>query len=113
MLKKTVLRRKTDFSQIYNKGKSVGDRYVVLFYRKNNLPYNRMAFLASKKVGNSVKRNRARRLLKESLRLTNLKIPQSGYDFIIIARNTIVNAKCAEVKKSLESAFRRTGVIKK
>jgi len=113
MLKKTVLRRKTDFSQIYNKGKSVGDRYVVLFYRKNNLPYNRTAFLASKKVGNSVKRNRARRLLKESLRLTNLKIPQSGYDFIIIARNTIVNAKCAEVKKSLESAFRRTGVIKK
>ena len=113
MLKKNVLRRKSDFSTIYNKGKSVGDRYVVLFYRKNNLSHNRVAFLASKKVGNSVKRNRARRLLKESFRLTNLKIPTGGYDFIIIARNTIVNAKCPEVKKSLESAFRRTGVIKK
>ena len=113
MLKKNVLRRKTDFSAIYNKGKSVGDRYVVLFYRKNHLPYNRMAFLASKKVGNSVKRNRARRLLKESFRLTEMNIPTSGYDFIVIARNTIVNAKCAEVKKSLESAFRRTGVCKK
>ena len=35
-------------------------RYVVVFYRKNNLPYTRKAFLASKKVGNSVRRNRAR-----------------------------------------------------
>ena len=112
MLKKNVLRRKSDFSSIYNKGKSVGDRYVVLFYRKNNLPYNRLAYLASKKVGNSVKRNRARRLMKESFRLTNLDLP-TGYDFIVIARNTIVDAKCAEVKKSLESAFRRTGVMKK
>ncbi|MEE0691597.1 MAG: ribonuclease P protein component [Lachnospiraceae bacterium] len=112
MLKKNVLRKKSDFTAIYNKGKSVGDKYIVLFYKKNNLPYNRKAFLASKKVGNSVKRNRARRLMKESFRLTEFKIPQ-GYDFIFIARNTIVNAKCAEVKKSLESALRRTGVNKK
>lgn len=112
MLKKHVLRRKSDFTGIYNKGKSIGDRYVVLFFRKNHLTYNRMAFLASKKVGNSVKRNRARRLMKESYRLTDLKIPE-GYDFIFIARNTIVSAKCAEVKKSLESALRRTGVVKK
>ena len=112
MLKKNVLRRKSDFSTIYNKGKSVGDRYVVLFYRKNNLPYNRLAYLASKKVGNAVKRNRARRLLKESVRLTNLELP-TGYDYIIIARNTITNAKCAEVKRSFESALKRTGVLKK
>ena len=112
MLKKNVLRRKSDFSAIYNKGKSVGDRYVVLFYRKNNLTYNRIAYLASKKVGNAVKRNRARRLMKESVRLTNLEIP-AGYDLIFIARNTITNAKCAEVKRSLESALKRTGVMKK
>ena len=112
MLKKNVLRRKTDFQGIYNRGKSVGDRYVVLFYRKNHLPYSRMAFLASKKVGNSVSRNRARRLMKESYRLTDKKIPE-GYDVIFIARNTIAGAKCADVKKSLESAIRRTGVLKK
>ena len=112
MLKKNVLRRKTDFQGIYKRGKSVGDRYVVLFYRKNHLPYSRMAFLASKKVGNSVSRNRARRLMKESYRLTDKKIPE-GYDVIFIARNTIAGAKCADVKKSLESAIRRTGVLKK
>ena len=112
MLKKNVLRRKSDFSSIYKKGKSVGDRYVVLFYKKNGLPYNRMAFLASKKVGNSVQRNRARRLMKESFRLMDSDIP-TGYDFIVIARNTISGKKCADVKKSLESAFSKTKVIKK
>lgn len=111
MLKKNVLRKKSDFSSIYNKGKSVGDRFVVLFYRQNHLPYNRTGFLASKKVGNSVKRNRARRLMKESYRTIENDLPQ-GYDFIIIARNTISERKCADVEKSLKSAFRKAGVYK-
>ena len=68
MLKKDILRRKDDFNSIYRKGRSIGERYVVLFYRENDLSYNRTAFLASKKVGNSVERNRARRLMKENYR---------------------------------------------
>ena len=112
MLKKNVLRKKSDFDSMYKRGKSVGDRYLVLFYRKNNLPYNRTGFLASKKVGNSVQRNRARRLMKESYRHLEKSLP-IGYDFIIIARNTISRRKCMEVERSLMSAFRRTGVIKK
>ena len=109
MLKKNVLRKYSDFSAIYKRGKSVGDRYVVLFYRPNELSYNRTGFLASKKVGNSVKRNRAKRLMKESYRAISPSLP-SGYDFIIIARNTICGKKCAEVERSLISAFKRTGV---
>ncbi|MDD7718603.1 MAG: ribonuclease P protein component [Eubacteriaceae bacterium] len=110
MLKKNVLRRKSDFSSIYNKGKSVGDRYVVIFYKKNNLPYNRTAFLASKKVGNSVHRNRARRLMKESVRTSELEI-STGFDIIYIARNTIIDRNCAEVRNSIESALKKTKVL--
>jgi ribonuclease P protein component len=106
MLKQNVLRKRTDFSAIYNKGKSLGERYIVLFYRKNDLPYSRTAFLASKKVGNSVERNRARRLMKESIRTSQVNLPD-GYDFIFIARNTILNTKCADVKKSIEAAIKK------
>jgi len=106
MLKQNVLRKRTDFSAIYNKGKSLGERYIVLFYRKNDLPYSRTAFLASKKVGNSVERNRARRLMKESIRTSQVQLPD-GYDYIFIARNTILNRKCADVKKSIEAAIKK------
>lgn len=84
---------------------------MVLFFRPNHLPYNRTGFLASKKVGNSVKRNRARRLMKEAYRTFSGELPQ-GYDFIIIARNTISGRKCEDVEKSLKSAFKKTGVLK-
>ncbi|MBK5245689.1 MAG: ribonuclease P protein component [Peptostreptococcaceae bacterium] len=106
MLKPNVLRKKKDFSTLYSKGKSVGDKYVVLFYRKNGLTYNRVAFLASKKVGNSVFRNRARRLMKESFRELEKEF-RIGYDLIIIGRNTINGIKCQEVIKSLKSAANR------
>ena len=110
MLKKNVLRRKSDFSSIYNRGQSVGSKYVVLFYKKNGLDYGRTAFLASKKVGNSVKRNRARRLMKESVRLLSWQVPK-GYDVIFIARSTINDVKNADVKKSIFTAVKRAGLL--
>lgn len=110
MLNKTILRNKKDFSRIYSKGKSIGDRYIVLFFKRNNLDYYRKAFLASKKVGNSVKRNRARRLMKESVRLLEFDLSK-GYDYIFIARNTIDGKSYSEVSRSIKSALKRSGTL--
>ena len=111
MLKKDILRRKDDFDSVYKKGKSVADRYTVLFYRRNGLSYNRIAFLASKKVGNSVQRNRARRLMKENYRFLKDSITD-GYDLIFIARNTINGMKMPEVGKSMRNAVKRAKLLK-
>ena len=106
MLKKEILRKKSDFDAIYRAGRTVPDRYVVLFLRKNDLPYSRTAFLASKKVGNSVQRNRAKRLMRESYRLNEDKF-SAGYDIIFIARNTINGRKLKDVEKSMMNAAAR------
>ena len=111
MLRPDVLRRKSDFDALYKKGKSVGDKYVVIFCRENGSSINRTAFLASKKVGNSVSRNRARRLMKESYRLSREDI-KDGFDLIFIARSTIKGKKCGEVKRSVDSGLKRLGVMK-
>ncbi|MDD2294647.1 MAG: ribonuclease P protein component [Eubacteriales bacterium] len=111
MLKADVLRKKEDFTNIYRRERSVASKFVVVFYRKNHLPYSRKAFLASKKVGKSVQRNRARRLMKESYRQLENQIPP-GWDFIFIARQTILDSKCADVKKAMEAAIKRAGIIK-
>lgn len=102
-----VLKNQKEFDEVYRKGKSVPDRYLVLLYRKNGRPEARISFLASKKVGNSVKRNRARRLMKESLRLSGIRL-QPGTDYVVIARQSINGVKQQDVQKSLVSAFRRS-----
>lgn len=112
MKKPHVLRKQEDFNRLYRKGISCGSFHLILFYRKNDLSYNRKAFLASKKVGNSVCRNRARRLMKEAFRKKEEMLP-SGYDFLLIARRNIVEAKCENVERSLQRALERAGFIKK
>ena len=110
MLREDVLRKKTDFDAVYSKGRSTGSRYVVIFYLKNDLGLTRTCFLASKKVGNSVMRNRARRLMKESFRQIKGRLPE-GYDLIFIARTTIQGRVCSEVKRSMVDALKRAKLI--
>ncbi|MDR0886782.1 MAG: ribonuclease P protein component [Clostridiales Family XIII bacterium] len=111
MLKPDVLRGAQNFSLVYNRGKSIGGKYVVVFYKRNGLAFSRRGFLASKKVGNAVKRNRARRLMKEAYR-TGFGIQlKSGYDYIFIARNTIEGAKMQEVSRTLYGTLRKADLI--
>ena len=107
MHKEEILRKNEDFSNVYKKGKSLGEQYIVFFYRKNYKQINRVGFLASKKVGNSVLRNRARRLMKESYRNLKNNII-TGYDMIFIARNKIVGCKQIDVEKSMKRALKRS-----
>ena len=112
MKREFVLRSKKDFSRLKNKGKSIPGRYCILVYLPNDLGINRKAFLASKKVGNSVERHRATRLLREGFRLMEKEhdVPQ-GMDFLLIARNSILDSKCADVKKNIEAAMKKAGFI--
>ena len=99
-----TLRNQRDFSKVYNRGRSRGSRFVVVLYRKNNLDFTRTAFVSSKKVGNSVERNRARRLMKEAYRDLSGRV-KSGYDIVFVARNTIIGSKEQEVRKVMEKAM--------
>ena len=113
MLFSESLKKYGDFQRVYKRGRSYANKYLIMYVLKQDVQENRIGISVSKKVGNSVKRNRARRLMKESYRQLSSGLPQGGYDFIIIARNTISGKKCADVEKSLRSAFRRTGVMEK
>ena len=100
-----TIREQNDFNRVYNNGRSKGSKYVVVLYNKNKLPYSRVAFVASKKVGNSVKRNRSRRLMREAYRSFRDKIVP-GYDIIFVARNTINDCKYDDVSRAMFGAVR-------
>ncbi len=94
------IRKNQEFKRVYNKGKSVVNRYLVMYYMKNNLPYNRIGFSVSKKVGKSVVRNRVRRLMKETYRLRKIDI-NNGYDLVFVARVRMNQADYRTVEKSM------------
>ena len=107
-----ILRNKEDFNRLHKNGKSSAGKHVVLVTVKNDLPYNRRAFLASKKVGNSVQRHRATRLMREAFRqIEKETVLPEGNDFLFIARSTIKDSKCADVKKSIEAALKRASLL--
>jgi ribonuclease P protein component len=104
MLRPDVLRDKRDFDRLYKKGAKIHGKYLVVIFAKNGKGSTRKAFLASKKVGNAVARNRARRLMKESYRLLSPNL-KPGYDILFIARNTIVERGCPEVMKTMKTSL--------
>lgn len=110
MYYKDTINDKNKFNKIYKKGKSVPHRFVIIFYKKNFTKDTNVAFVASKKVGKAVTRNRARRIMRQSI--YNLDCNIEGYDIIFVARNTIVGKKCQEVQKSIKSAIKKTEMLK-
>lgn len=65
----------------------------------------RFGFTATKTLGGAVIRNRARRRLKEAVRLTAPSHAVKGYDYVLIARTGTVQRPFTELIKDLERAL--------
>ena len=94
------LRNNREFQRVYNEGNSKANRYLVLYYRKNDLEYNRLGISVSKKVGNSVVRHRITRLIRESYRL-NEPLFCNGLDIVVIARASAKGKSYQEIESAL------------
>jgi ribonuclease P protein component len=103
-----ILNDNKDFLTLYRKGKYIVSKVAVVYYRKNDLPFNRLGITAGKKVGNAVHRNRAKRIIRQAYRENELKLPV-GYDFVIVARAITGNG---EVKSTDISEFLGTQLVK-
>lgn len=68
----------------------------------------RVAFVAGKRLGNAVVRNRCKRVLRAALQRRGGAWP--GYDVALIARPGLSTAKAAAVDKAVESVSRRAGL---
>ncbi len=67
----------------------------------------RTGVTASKKVGNAVARNRAKRRMRALFRKLECSHVQSGTDYVLIARHSLVQAKWSELTKDFSIAAKR------
>jgi len=105
------LRKRRDFSYTYKKGKSVANQYLVLVYRRTGFCVTRAGFSVSKKFGNSVKRNRIRRQLREIYRK---RIPhvKEGYDLIFVVRKNARDVEFSKLEEAVDNLLKRAELFK-
>jgi len=72
----------------------------------------RVGFTATKKIGNAVKRNRARRRLRAAVDDVLRGSGASGADLVIVARQGTIARPYADLKSDLTAALRRFGIVK-
>ncbi len=98
MLFTTVMKSNKEFSRAYNKGRYCVSREVCVYYIRNSSPFNKLGITTSKKLGNAVQRNRARRIIRAAYRLSEEFIP-IGFDMVVVARSGIIGKKSTDIER--------------
>lgn len=102
MLFTVVMKSNKDFSQCYRRSKYVSDKNVTVYYLQNRTPYNKLGITTSKKIGNAVKRNRARRIIRDAYRKCEKDFP-IGLNLVFVARKDIITAKSTDIEKFINN----------
>ena len=103
------LKRHKEFRFTYRTGRQVGAGSFVLVTARNRKGKVQVGFSVSKKIGNSVMRNRAKRRLKACFTPLLVQV-KPGYNLIFIARAAALTAPFLTIQKSMAAALQRAGV---
>lgn len=100
------LLRAAAFDAVYKRRARVVDDCFAVNYAPNELGHARLGLsIGAKTVGNSVARNRVKRMVRESFRLV---APQLGaFDLVVGARNGARTAHNAQLRESLDGLWKK------
>jgi len=108
MAKGERLTGKAQFEAVYTQGRSWANDLLAMKTLPNGLGANRYGFSVSKRVGGAVVRNRVKRLLRESVRLTPI---QGGWDLVFIARKGAAVADYHKLKAAVEDLLSQARLL--
>lgn len=98
-----TIKKNFEFRRVLSRGKSLNGKNVAIYFFPNKLGFLRFGFAIGKKAGRAVDRNRIKRLIRESVRLTDFSFFKS-MDLVFVWKNKISADKVDffEIKKEIE-----------
>ena len=105
------VRRSAEFKHAFEVGTRYHGRYLTLVVAPNASGATRLGLVVSRKVGNAVTRNRAKRLIREVFRT---RIPDGAgpaLDVIVMPRREFFEADLATLDHDFRSTLRRSNRI--
>jgi ribonuclease P protein component len=120
--RRSRLSKSQDFDRVYRAGRSVANRYLVLYYFQRpdegaalgTSAVSRVGFSVSKRLGPAVQRNRLKRALREAYRLNEHRI-RADLDFVLIARaplsELLEERGLPAVEDKLTEVFRKASLL--
>jgi ribonuclease P protein component len=110
-MNKTIsLNKNRDFLNVYKNGRFYCAKYLVIYVLKNDLQEQRLGITVSKKVGNSVKRNRLKRLVKENYRHFENLLKVSN-DIVFVVRKSEFLPSFFDLKKEMKYLFKKLDLL--
>ncbi len=110
MLKKEYrINKKKEYNNIYKKGKKIPGKHMVVFVSIGEKEYSRYGIVASKKVGQAVERNRAKRRLRTVIyrSMSNIK---DSVDVVIVLRAAAKEASWNDLNNEYIRIMRKAGL---
>lgn len=101
------LRRRAEFQKVFDSGQRIRGRFLTLLVASSKAPATRLGIVASRKLGDSVRRNRAKRLIRELFRQFDSPELVGGVDIVVIPRVEMFGATYANVEEDFRTVFVR------
>lgn len=101
------LRSSQAFRAVFQGGQSFHGSLLVLFLLKQPEAPRRFGVVAGRRVGNAVRRNRAKRLLREAYRALRNELPDKGIEMVLVARRGCDGSSARDVTEQLRDLLGR------
>lgn len=109
-MKSHTLKQNKEFRRLYYRGKTDAASCLVTYIMKNRLDETRIGITCGKKVGNAVKRNRARRVIRAAFNHCEDRL-NGSYDIVFVARTRTAEVKMQQVLRQMDEQLRKLGAI--